>query len=280
MPLRLDAAAAGFADTFAAFVEGRRTVENDVTAAVGRIIADVRARGDDALLALTAAHDRLHVGSVAALRVPVAELAAARAACAPEVIAALERAAARIAAFHDRLLPGPLSWRDADGVRLGARWTPLESAGIYVPGGTAAYPSSVLMNAIPARIAGVERIAMATPAPGGRLDPLVLAAAAIAGIEEVWRIGGAQAITALAYGTATIAAVDKITGPGNAYVAEAKRQVFGKVGIDLIAGPSEILVVADADNDPEMDRCGSAVPGRARRARPSGADHRCAGLCR
>ena len=251
MPLRLDAGAAGFAHAFAAFVEGRWTAERDIAAEVARIVADVRARGDDSLLALTAAHDHFHAGAVAALAVPAAELEAARAACAPDVIDALERAAARIAAFHDRLLPEPLSWRDAAGVRLGTRWTPLESVGIYVPGGTAAYPSSVLMNAIPARIAGVERIAMATPAPEGRLNPLVLAAAAIAGIEEIWRIGGAQAVAALAYGTATIAAVDKITGPGNAYVAEAKRQVFGKVGIDLIAGPSEILVVADADNDPE-----------------------------
>ena len=181
---------------------------------------------------------------------PTDEIETARADCAPALIEALEAAEERIAAFHVRQVPEPLSYIDAAGVRLGARWTPLDAVGLYVPGGTAAYPSSVLMNAVPARIAGVERIAMAVPAPGGEVAPLVLAAAAIAGVGEIWRIGGAQAVAALAWGTGTIRPVDKIAGPGNAWVAEAKRQVFGKVGIDLIAGPSEILVVADAGNDP------------------------------
>ncbi len=254
MPLRLDAGAAGFERAFAAFVEGRQAAGQDVAAdiarIVARIVADIQARGDAALVDLTAAHDRFRVAEAAALAVPAAEIGAARAACSPDVIAALDQAAARIVAFHERQVPEPQSWRDAAGVSLGARWTPLDAVGIYVPGGTAAYPSSVLMNALPARIAGVGRIAMAVPAPEGRLDPLVLAAAEIAGIDEIWRIGGAQAVAALACGTASIAAVDKITGPGNAYVAEAKRQVFGRVGIDLIAGPSEILIVADAANDP------------------------------
>ena len=250
MPARLDTADAGFARDFAAFAERRPAAEGDVAAEVARIIAQIRERGDDALVELTARLDRFTVADAAALAVPASELAAARAACAPGLVAALEKAAERIGAFHARQMPEPLSYRDAAGVRLGARWTPIEAVGIYVPGGTAAYPSSVLMNAVPARIAGVERVAMAVPAPRGVLNPAVLAAAAIAGVDEVWRIGGAQAVAALAYGTATIAAVDKITGPGNAYVAEAKRQVFGQVGIDLIAGPSEILVVADAKNDP------------------------------
>ena len=249
MPSRLDAADPGFARDFAAFADGRQSAEGDVAAEVARIIAEIRERGDAALVELTARFDRFTVADATALAVPAAELAAARAACPSELVAALEQAAERIAAFHARQMPEPLSYRDDAGVALGARWTPIEAVGIYVPGGTAAYPSSVLMNAIPARIAGVDRVAMAVPMPGGVLNQTVLAAAAIAGVDEVWRIGGAQAVAALAYGTATIAPVDKITGPGNAYVAEAKRQVFGKVGIDLIAGPSEILVVADAKND-------------------------------
>ncbi|MHA1568588.1 MAG: histidinol dehydrogenase, partial [Alphaproteobacteria bacterium] len=178
------------------------------------------------------------------------EIAAASALCAPEARDALEFAAARIRDYHARQMPDDIDYRDAAGVRLGARWRPLSSVGVYVPGGTAAYPSSVLMNALPARIAGVGRVAMVVPAPDGVLNPLVLAAARIAGVDEIYRVGGAQAVAALAFGTDTIAPVDKIVGPGNAYVAEAKRQVFGTVGIDMIAGPSEILVVADGENDP------------------------------
>ncbi len=187
---------------------------------------------------------------MADLRVDAAELARARAACSREEIAALELAAARIRAFHERQRPDELRVRDSLGVEAGVRWTPVDSVGLYVPGGTAAYPSSVLMNAIPARVAGCRRLVMAVPAPEGRTNPLVLVAAEIAGVDEIWRIGGAQAIAALAYGTGTIRPVDKIVGPGNAYVAEAKRRVFGRVGIDMIAGPSELVVVAEAGQDP------------------------------
>ena len=250
MPARLDTAEAGFADDFDALLARPREAQADVAGETARIVADIRENGDRALLRYTARLDGFEAESVAALRVPTDEIEAARADCAPALIEALEAAEERIAAFHVRQVPEPLSYIDAAGVRLGARWTPLDAVGLYVPGGTAAYPSSVLMNAVPARIAGVERIAMAVPAPGGEVAPLVLAAAAIAGVEEIWRIGGAQAVAALAWGTGTIRPVDKIAGPGNAWVAEAKRQLFGKVGIDLIAGPSEILVVADAGNDP------------------------------
>lgn len=250
MPARLDTAEAGFADDFDALLARPREAQADVAGETARIVADIRENGDRALLRYTARLDGFEAESVAALRVPTDEIEAARADCAPALIEALEAAEERIAAFHVRQVPEPLSYIDAAGVRLGARWTPLDAVGLYVPGGTAAYPSSVLMNAVPARIAGVERIAMAVPAPGGEVAPLVLAAAAIAGVGEIWRIGGAQAVAALAWGTGTIRPVDKIAGPGNAWVAEAKRQVFGKVGIDLIAGPSEILVVADAGNDP------------------------------
>ena len=250
MPARLHSAEAGFADDFDALLARPREAQADVAGETARIVADIRENGDRALLRYTARLDGFEAESVAALRVPTDEIEAARADGAPALIGALEAAEERIAAFHARQMPEPLSYVDAAGVRLGARWTPLDAAGIYVPGGTAAYPSSVLMNAVPARIAGVERIAMAVPAPGGEVAPLVLAAAAIAGVGEIWRIGGAQAVAALAWGTGTIRPVDKIAGPGNAWVAEAKRQVFGKVGIDLIAGPSEILVVADAGNDP------------------------------
>ena len=250
MPARLHSAEAGFADDFDALLARPREAQADVAGETARIVADIRENGDRALLRYTARLDGFEAESVAALRVPADEIEAARADGAPALIGALEAAEERIAAFHARQMPEPLSYVDAAGVRLGARWTPLDAAGIYVPGGTAAYPSSVLMNAVPARIAGVERIAMAVPAPGGEVAPLVLAAAAIAGVGEIWRIGGAQAVAALAWGTGTIRPVDKIAGPGNAWVAEAKRQVFGKVGIDLIAGPSEILVVADAGNDP------------------------------
>ena len=250
MTRRLDAADPDFADGFAALVAADREREEDVAAAVAAIIDDVRARGDRALVELTARFDRLEL-KPERLRLGGDEIAAAAAKCPAEIVAALEFAARRIEDYHRRQMPRPLDYRDAKGVRLGARWTPVDAVGIYVPGGAAAYPSSVLMTAVPAKVAGVPRVAMATPTPGGALDPAVLAAARLAGVDEIYRIGGAQAIAALAFGTATVAPVDKIVGPGNVYVAAAKRQVFGVVGIDAIAGPSEIVVVADADNDPE-----------------------------
>jgi histidinol dehydrogenase len=249
MARRLDAADPGFEAAFEALLTARCAHDEDVDAAVAGIIADVRARGDAALIELTERLDRLRL-SPGELRLETREIAAAADACPPETVAALERAAGRIEDYHRRQLPEPLDYRDAAGVRLGARWTPIAEVGLYTPGGKAAYPSSLLMNALPARVAGVSRIAMALPTPDGVLDPAVLAAARIAGIDEIYRIGGAQAIAALAYGTETVAAVDKIVGPGNAWVAAAKRRVFGTVGIDLIAGPSEIVVVADAGNDP------------------------------
>jgi histidinol dehydrogenase len=248
-PLRLDAAAPGFDRAFADFLAAKREVEEDVDRAAAAILEDVRARGDDAVVECTNRFDRVSL-TAAALRVPEAELAAAEAACDPGVVRALRLAADRIRAFHERQVPAATDYVDPAGVRLGARWTPVGAVGIYVPGGLAAYPSSVLMNAVPAKVAGVPRVAMCVPGPDGVLNPLVLAAARIAGVDEVYRIGGAQAIGALAYGTATVAPVDKVVGPGNAYVAAAKRRVFGVVGIDMIAGPSEILVVADRDNDP------------------------------
>ena len=251
MTLRLDAAAPDFRRRFEAFVQARREAPEDVRGAVAAILADIRARGDAALLDWTKKLDRLNAASVKDLGVGAAEIDAAAARVPAEVLAALDLAARRIEAYHRRQKPADAEWRDETGATLGWRWTPVAAAGIYVPGGTAAYPSSVLMNAIPARVAGVARVAMAVPAPEGRLNPLVLAAAKRAGVTEIWRTGGAQAVAALAYGTETVAAVDKIVGPGNAYVAEAKRQVFGAVGIDSIAGPSEILVVADRGNDPE-----------------------------
>jgi len=246
---RLSITDPGFEEAFLALLDDKRETQADVNDAVAAVLADVRARGDDAVIEYTARWDRQHL-TPATLRISSAEIDAALAACDPATLAALELAAQRIGDFHAGQLPGAQDYVDGAGVRLGARWTPVGAAGIYVPGGTAAYPSSVLMNAIPARVAGVPRIAMVVPTPDGLLNPLVLAAARIAGVEEIYRIGGAQAVAALAYGTATIAPVDKITGPGNAYVAAAKRQVFGTVGIDMIAGPSEILVVADRDNDP------------------------------
>ncbi len=246
----LDASEPGFAAAFDDLVAGRRDTDDDVSGDVAAIIADIRARGDAALLDYTRKFDRLAVDSVAALRVSPGDISRARADCADAAVAALELAHDRIVAFHRRQMPEPIAYTDDAGVRLGMRWTAIDAVGIYVPGGTASYPSSVLMNAAPARVAGVRRIAMAVPAPDGALNPLVLAAADIAGVTEIWRIGGAQAIAALAHGTRTIPPVDKVTGPGNAWVAEAKRQVFGVVGIDMIAGPSEILVVADRENDP------------------------------
>ena len=249
MPLRLDIRDENFAAAFGAFLEVKRDAEAEVDAAVAEILAEVRKRGDEALAAYTRRFDRFEV-TPENFRVTEAEVEAALAACKPATLEALDTAKARLEDYHARQLPEDLDYTDETGVRLGHRWTAVAAAGLYVPGGTAAYPSSVLMNAVPARVAGVKRIAMTVPAPDGELNPLVLAAARICGITEIYRLGGAQAIAALAYGTETIPPVDKITGPGNAYVAAAKRQVFGQVGIDMIAGPSEILVVADAANDP------------------------------
>ncbi|HZT47587.1 MAG TPA: histidinol dehydrogenase [Hyphomicrobiaceae bacterium] len=250
MPLRLATSDPGFESAFRAFLAAKREASEDVDAAVRAIIARVRAEGDAALIELTRRFDRLDLAEIG-VRIGEAEVAAAAAGCGRETVAALELAAARIEAHHRRQLPTDDRYTDALGAELGSRWTAIESVGLYVPGGLASYPSSVLMNAIPARVAGVPRIAMAVPSPGGELNPLVLAAAHLAGVSEIYRIGGAQAVAALAYGTASVAPVAKIVGPGNAYVAAAKRQVFGTVGIDSVAGPSEVLVVADRDNDPE-----------------------------
>ena len=250
MPLRLATSDPGFESAFRAFLAAKREASEDVDAAVRAIIARVRAEGDAALIELTRRFDRLDLAEIG-FRIGEAEVAAAAAGCGRETVAALELAAARIEAHHRRQLPTDDRYTDALGAELGSRWTAIESVGLYVPGGLASYPSSVLMNAIPARVAGVPRIAMAVPSPGGELNPLVLAAAHLAGVSEIYRIGGAQAVAALAYGTASVAPVAKIVGPGNAYVAAAKRQVFGTVGIDSVAGPSEVLVVADRDNDPE-----------------------------
>ncbi len=249
MPRKLDARQAGFAAEFEALIAAQRDSAADVSAATAAIVADVRARGDQAVLDYTARFDRLDL-TPATMRVTPDEIAAAVKAIDPETAAALALAADRIRSFHARHRPTDDDYVDAQGVGLGARWTAIGAVGLYVPGGKAAYPSSVLMNAIPAKVAGVGRLVMVVPAPNGVLNPLVLAAADLAGVDEIYKIGGAQAVAALAHGTATIRAVDKITGPGNAYVAEAKRQVFGIVGIDTIAGPSEILVVADGRNDP------------------------------
>ena len=236
-----------FEARFTALLGMKREEAEDVDRAVADIIAEVRARGDDALAELTAYYDRHDL----ALAFTPEEIDAECAKVSPEDRAALELAAGRIRAYHERQRPQDLEWVDAAGATLGWRWTPVSAAGLYVPGGLASYPSSVLMNAIPARVAGVERLVIACPTPDGVANPLVLLAARLAGVDEILRIGGAQAIAALAYGTETIAPVDKITGPGNAYVAAAKRRVFGRVGIDMIAGPSEILVIADRDNTPD-----------------------------
>jgi histidinol dehydrogenase len=249
MARRLVAGAPGFADAYERLIAGKRETSEDVSATVRGIVAEIRARGDAALLECTERFDGVRL-SAATLRVSAEDIAAAEAACPENQLEALDFAARRIEAFHARQRPQDETYTDETGTVLGWRWTPLDSVGLYVPGGTASYPSSVLMNAIPARIAGVRRIAMVTPAGQGRIQPLVLAAARRAGIEEIYRVGGAQAIASLAYGTEAIAAVDKIVGPGNAYVAAAKREVFGQVGIDSIAGPSEILVVADGKSDP------------------------------
>ena len=249
MPRRLDARAKDFESAFAALIEHRSDAEEDVSRSVKAIIADVRADGDPALIALSRRYDRVDL-TIETLRVSPDEIGKAERGCAQDVKDALFLAASRIETYHRRQLPKDESFTDETGATLGWRWGPLSSVGLYVPGGTASYPSSVLMNAVPARVAGVERVAMVTPASGGAINPLTLVAAKIAGVSEIYRVGGAQAIAALAYGTKTIAPVDKIVGPGNAYVAAAKREVFGRVGIDSIAGPSEILIVADGANDP------------------------------
>ncbi|MDP5347538.1 MAG: histidinol dehydrogenase [Paracoccaceae bacterium] len=250
MPVFLNATDPDFETAFAALLGAKREDSVDVDDVVAGIIADVRARGDAALIELTARFDRLEL-TPETLRFSEEEVEALVASVPDHERAALELAAERIRAYHVRQMPQDHSWTDPEGAMLGWRWTPVSAAGLYVPGGLASYPSSVLMNAIPAKVAGVERLAIVVPTPDGVANPLVLLAARIAGVDEIYRIGGAQAVAALAYGTESIPPVDKITGPGNAYVAAAKRRVFGKVGIDMIAGPSEILVIADQDNDPD-----------------------------
>ncbi|QHQ35350.1 histidinol dehydrogenase [Algicella marina] len=254
MPLWLESDDPSFAEAFQRFLGLKREVEEDVDQAVAAILADVERRGDAALLEYTARFDRMNIPKER-LRISEEEITSAETQVPQDERRALELAAARIRAYHEKQLPRDESWQDESGATLGWRWTAVEAAGIYVPGGLASYPSSVLMNAIPARVAGVDRLVMVVPTPDGVLNPLVLLAARLAGVDEIYRVGGAQAVGALAYGTETIAAVDKITGPGNAYVAAAKRRVFGRVGIDMIAGPSEILVVADADNDTDWIAC-------------------------
>jgi histidinol dehydrogenase len=249
MPLRLDRSDAGFEADFAAFLATKREVSEDVDAVVRDIIARVREEGDAALVDYSKRFDRLDL-SKTGIAVSEAEVDAAMTAVDADTLAALRFAHERIAAHHTRQMPRDDRYVDPVGVELGSRWTAVEAVGLYVPGGTASYPSSVLMNAVPAKVAGVERIVMTVPSPDGQLNPLVLAAARLAGVSEIYRVGGAQAIAALAYGTETIAPVAKIVGPGNAYVAAAKRRVFGTVGIDMIAGPSEVLVIADSNNDP------------------------------
>jgi histidinol dehydrogenase len=249
MPVQLDTSSADFAKAFGAFLAMKREVAADVEAACRRIVDDVAGRGDAALLEATRKFDRLDIDA-SRLRIGESEIADALKACDRETLAALEFARGRIESFHRRQLPKDERFTDALGVELGWRWNAIESVGLYVPGGTAAYPSSVLMNAVPAMVAGVARVVMVVPSPEGRLNPLVLAAAHLAGVSEIYRVGGAQAVAALAYGTATIAPVAKIVGPGNAYVAAAKRLVFGKVGIDMIAGPSEVLIIADHSANP------------------------------
>ncbi|WP_164115381.1 histidinol dehydrogenase [Sphingorhabdus sp. Alg239-R122] len=250
MTLRLNASDPGFDRDFDHFINANRGGNNDVAGDVTRIIAKVRARGDDALTEYTNRFDG-HSLAASGWNIEAAECRAAYDALDSELRAALDMAAERIRAYHEAQLPEDRDYRDAQNVRLGARWSTVEAAGLYVPGGRAAYPSSLLMNAIPAKVAGVERLVVTTPTPNGEINPLVLAAAHLAGVDEIWRIGGAQAVAALAHGTDKIASVDVITGPGNAWVAEAKRQLYGVVGIDMVAGPSEIVVVADAQNDPE-----------------------------
>ena len=248
--IHLDTRDAGFADAFTFLVDGRREAAADVARDVATIIRAVRDDGEAAIRAFTQKLDR-HDLAETGWRIEPATCAAAYEALDPQLRDALDLAATRIRAYHERQKPTDTDYVDEAGVRLGARWRGVDAAGIYVPGGRAAYPSSLLMNAIPAKVAGVERLVMVTPTPDGEINPLVLAAAHLAGVDEVWRVGGAQAIAALAYGAGRIAPVDVVTGPGNAWVAEAKRQVYGVVGIDMVAGPSEIVVVADAKNDPQ-----------------------------
>ena len=269
MPQILNIDQADFETQFQALMSAKREDSPDVDATVTKIIADVRERGDAAVIELTSKFDRLDLAPDT-LAFSREEIMAHCATVPAEERTALELAAKRIRDYHERQMPADASWVDASGATLGWRWTPVSAAGLYVPGGLASYPSSVLMNSIPAKVAGVGRLAICVPTPEGVTNPLVLLAAQISGVDEIYRIGGAQAIAALAYGTETIAPVDKITGPGNAYVAAAKRRVFGKVGIDMIAGPSEILVIADADNDPawiatdllsqaEHDECAQSI---------------------
>ena len=250
MPIRLDSRAADFAASFRTFLGTKREATADVEAAARSIIADVALRGDEALIELSRRFDGVDLDQ-AGLKVRADEVEIAYAACDRKALDALMLARDRIEAYHRRQLPRDDRFTDALGVELGSRWTAIEAVGLYVPGGTAAYPSSVLMNAVPAKVAGVPRLVMVVPAPQGRLAPLVLAAAKLAGIDEIYRVGGAQAVAALAHGTATITPVAKIVGPGNAYVAAAKRLVFGKVGIDMIAGPSEVLIMADRTGHPD-----------------------------
>ncbi|MGL3819614.1 histidinol dehydrogenase [Sphingopyxis sp. R3-92] len=248
---RLDASAPGFAAAFDALVDDRRESASDVSADVAAIVARVKAEGDAALAEYTAKFDRFDLDA-SGWSISKEECAAAYEALSPELRDALNLAATRIRAYHAAQLPEDRDYRDDTGARLGARWNAVDAAGVYVPGGRAAYPSSVLMNILPAKVAGVRRIVMMTPTPGGEVNPVVMAAAHIGGVDEIWRVGGAQAVAALAYGTDKIAPVDVVTGPGNAWVAEAKRQLYGVVGIDMVAGPSEIVVVADAKNEPHV----------------------------
>lgn len=250
MPVFLSTTDADFEDRFAALLAMKREDSPDVDDTVRAIIDDVRARGDAAVIEYTAKFDRLEL-TPETLAFSEDEIEAECAKVPHDERQALEIAADRIRSYHAHQIPEDEEWTDAAGATLGWRWTPVSAAGLYVPGGLASYPSSMLMNAVPAQVAGVQRLAMCAPTPGGKANPLVLLAARLSGVGEVYRIGGAQAIAAMAYGTESIAAVDKITGPGNAYVAAAKRRVFGKVGIDMIAGPSEILVIADRHNDPD-----------------------------
>ena len=250
MPIRLDSQSVDFAARFAALLATKREVSEDVDQAVRAIIADVRANGDRALAELSRKFDRIDLARIG-LRVTAAEIETATQSCDREALDALSLARDRIEAYHQRQRPADDRFTDALGVELGHRWSAIEAVGLYVPGGTAAYPSSVLMNAVPAKVAGVPRVVMVVPAPDGKLNPLVLAAAKLAGVDEIYRVGGAQAVAALAYGTETIKPVSKIVGPGNAYVAAAKRVVFGTVGIDMIAGPSEVLILADKNGNPD-----------------------------
>src|SRR5947207_647553 len=250
MPVRLDTSSADFDPRFKQFLAAKREGSADVERATRAIVDDVSARGHAALIEATRKFDRLDIDP-SGLRVTAAEIDAAVGACDAKTLEALKFARDRIETFHQRQLPKDDRFTDALGVELGWRWSAVDSVGLYVPGGTAAYPSSVLMNSVPASVAGVNRVVMVVPSPGGKLNPLVLAAAHLSGISEIYRVGGAQAIAALAHGTATIAPVAKIVGPGNAYVAAAKRLVFGKVGIDMIAGPSEVLIVADKTGHPD-----------------------------